>query len=72
MSGLDTFKTYSPVTLGVGFLFVAVGLWAAFEFLPGTRTAIAGAFIFVLFVFIPISLGVAIMRNQLRLRRISR
>jgi hypothetical protein len=70
MNGLDTFKTYNPVTLSMGCLWVAVGFWVVFELIRhGTRTAIGGAFIFVLFVFIPIGLGAAIIQNQLRLRK---
>jgi hypothetical protein len=68
MSLLDTFKTYNPVTLTVGCLWVAVGLWAIFMLLP-TRTLIGDVFILVLCVVIPISLGAAIIHNQLRLRK---
>ena len=73
MSLLDTFKTYNPVTLAVGIFFMAVGVWAIAELvLHRVRTAIGGVFVVVLFVFIPVSLGTAIVHNQLRLRRNSK
>jgi hypothetical protein len=58
VSLLDTFKTYNPVTLAVGCLFVACGFWTVFEVvLHGARTALGGVFIFVLFVLVPVSLA---------------
>ena len=73
MSLLDTFKTYNPVTLAVGIFFMAVGVWTIAELvLHGVRTAIGGVFVVVLFVLIPVSLGMAIVHNQLRLRRNSK
>lgn len=73
MSLLDTFKTYNPVTLTLGIFFVAGGVWTITELvLHGVRTAIGGVFIVVLFVLIPVSLGMAIVHNQLRLRKNSK
>ena len=66
---MDTFKKYHPVTLIVGIGFVASGVWAAFMFLPGTPTLEGLAFILLFFVVIPVTLGAAIIQNQLRLRR---
>jgi len=73
MSLLDTFKTYNPVTLAVGTFFMAVGVWTIAELvLHPVRTTIGGVFVVVLFVLIPVSLGAAIVHNQLRLRRNSK
>ena len=73
MSLLDTFKTYNPVTLTVGIFFVGCGGWTITELaLHGVRTAIGGVFVVVLFVLIPVSLGMAIVHNQLRLRKNSK
>jgi hypothetical protein len=70
VSLIDTFKTYNPVTLAVGCLFVLCGSWTVFEvIMHGVRTSAGGIFIFVMFVLLPVSLGVAIIHNQLRLRR---
>jgi hypothetical protein len=67
MRGFDTSK-YNPVYLFIGCFWVAGGVWAAFKFLP-TRTLIGDVFLLVIFVLFPISLGVAVIRTQLRLRR---
>ena len=73
MSLRDTFKTYNPVTAVVGCGFVFAGIWTIFQALVhGVRTHIGGVFVFVLFVLIPISLGVAIIHNQLSLRKTSK
>jgi len=70
MSLFDTFKTYNPVTLTVGIFFMAGGVWTITELvLHGVRTAIGGVFVVVFFVLIPVSLGMAIVHNQLRLRK---
>jgi len=73
MSLLDTYKTYNPVTLVVGCGFVAYGLWLVSELLlHGVCTILGGVFIFVFFICIPASLGIAIIHNQLRLRKNSK
>ena len=70
MSLTDTFKTYNPVTLAVGCGFVVCGFWTVFEVVThGVRTVAGGIFVFVMAVLLPLSLGVAIIHNQLRLRR---
>jgi len=72
MSLRATFETYNPVTLAVGCIFVACGLWVVFEVvLHGLRTA-AGGFVLVLVAVMPVTLGVAIVHNQLRLRKNSK
>jgi hypothetical protein len=72
MSLRGTFERYNPVTIGVGCGFVACGLWIIFELvLHGVRTAVGGV-VLVLFAAIPVSLGVAIIHNQVRLRRNSK
>jgi len=38
----------------------------------GVRTAVGGLFIFALFILFPLSLGIAIIHNQLRLRKRSK
>lgn len=73
MTLLDTWKTYNPVTLIVGCFFVAVGLWTIGElFLHPVRTGLGVVFVSVFFAFFPISLGLAIIQNQLRLRKNSK
>ena len=73
MSLFDTFKTYNLVTLTLGIFCVAVGVWTITELaLNGVRTAIGAVFVVVLFVLIPVSLGMAIIHNQLRLRKNSK
>jgi len=73
MSLGDAFKTYNPVTLALGIFLVAAGLWTITELVVyGVRTAIGGVFVVVLFVLIPVSLGMAIVQNQLRLRKNSK
>jgi len=73
MSLGDTFKTYNPVTLTLGILFVAAGFWTIAMLLAhGVRTAVGGLFIFVLFILFPLSLGIAIIHNQLGLRKRSK
>ncbi len=68
--GRDTFKTYNPVTLAVGCLFVVCGLWIVFAILYyGTRTLVGGLVVFVLGALIPLSLGAVIIRDQLRSRK---
>jgi hypothetical protein len=70
MSLRDTFGTYNPVTLGVGCFFVACGAWTVLELLlHGVRTVLGGIVVVVLTVFVPVSIGVAIIHNQLRLRK---
>ena len=78
MGPRDTLKTYNPVTLVVGCLFVACGLWVVVEaLLHGVGTnwwrttagAAGGIVMFLLVIVIPISLGAAIIHNQLRLRK---
>jgi hypothetical protein len=70
MFGLDTFKTDNPVTVAVGCFFVGCGLWILFELLShGTVTLIGGFVIFGLAALMPIGLGVAIIHNQIRLRK---
>lgn len=70
MSLTDTFKTYNPVALAVGCVFVFGGLWTGFEVvMHGVRTVLGGIFVFVIAVLLPLSLGVAVIHNQLRLRR---
>jgi hypothetical protein len=58
----DTFKTYNPVTLALGFFFVAGGAWTI------TMLILRGVVV-VLFALIPGGLGIAIVHNQLRLRK---
>ena len=66
----DTFKTYNPITLTVGCGFVLCGFWTLFEVVThGVSTVAGGIFVFVMAVILPLSLGVAIIHNQLRLRR---
>jgi multisubunit Na+/H+ antiporter MnhG subunit len=66
----DTFETYNPITLGVGCLFVACGVWAVLELLlHGVRTVLGGIVVVILAVFVPVSIGAAIIHNQLRLRK---
>lgn len=73
MSLLDTFRTYNPVTLAVGSFFVLCGVSSITELvLHGVRIAIGGVFVVVLFVLIPVSLGIAIVDKQLRLRKNSK
>jgi hypothetical protein len=72
MSARDTLKIYHPVTLVVGCGCVMFGILASVELLPGTPTVIGDIFILTLFVLLPISLGAAIIHNQLRLRRNSK
>ena len=73
MNLFDTYKTYNPVTLAVGIFFVGAGVWTiAALLLHGVRTVVGGIFVVVLFVLIPVSIGTAIVHNQLRLRKISR
>jgi len=73
MSLVDTFKTYNPVTLALGIFFVAAGVWTiTMLVLHGVRTAIGGVVVVVLVVLIPVSLGMAIVQNQLRLRKNSK
>jgi len=70
MSLRDTFQTYNPVTLIFGWLFVACGVWAVAELLlRAVRTVLGGIVVFVLAVLIPVSIGAAIIHNQLRLRK---
>jgi hypothetical protein len=70
MSLRDTFQTYNPVTLVLGWLFVACGAWAVVELLlRGVRTALGGIVVFVFAGLIPVSIGAAIIHNQLRLRK---
>ena len=69
--GLLTFKTYNPVTLLVGVGFVAGGGWIVFELAPhafSLRNWPGLAFLTVS-GFMPIGIGAAVIRNQLRLRR---
>ena len=73
MTLLDTYRTYNPVTLIVGCGFVACGLWTVSElFLHGVHTVLGGVVIFILFILIPTSLGIAIIHNQLQLRKHSK
>jgi len=70
MSLRDTFQTYNPVTLVVGCFFVAYGAWMTLELLlHGVRTFLGGIIVFILAVFMPVSIGIAIIHNQLRLRK---
>ena len=78
MGPRDTLKTYNPVTLVVGCGFVACGLWVVAEvLLDGVSTnwwrtaagAAGGIVMLLLCIVVPISLGAAIIHNQLRLRR---
>jgi multisubunit Na+/H+ antiporter MnhG subunit len=70
MSLRDTFERYNPVTLGVGCLFVACGAWTVLELLlHSVRTILGGIVVVVLAVFVPVSIGTAIIHNQLRLRK---
>ena len=65
-------KTYNPVNLVLGCVFVFCGLWVAHKFLFSVPTFIMGIFVFDAFVLLPIIFGVSIIRNQLRLRKNSR
>jgi hypothetical protein len=70
MSRTDIFKTYSQVTLGVGFGFEFCGVWNFREFMTHELRTVAGSILFVvIFVLLPLSVGGAIIPNQLRLRR---
>jgi hypothetical protein len=72
MSLLDTYKTYNPVTVAVGCMFVGAGFWLLFELVRhGARTT-AGIFVIVLLAALPISVGAATIHNQLQLRRNAR
>ena len=54
----------------MGCLFVVCGLWIVFVILYyGTRTLVGGLVVFVLGAFIPLRLGAAIIREQLRARK---
>src|SRR5947209_12761846 len=66
---LNTFKTYNPITLVVGISFVGVGIWGALFCLRGVPTSEGLVFILVFAVLLPLSLGAAIIENQLRLRK---
>ena len=70
MSRDDWFKNYNPVTLALGILFIAAGVWTITELVVhGVRTSIGGVVIVVLGVLVPLSLGLVIIQNQLRLRK---
>jgi len=72
MSLWDTFETYNPVTLLVGCGFVGAGLWVTIQFALHGKHSAAGIFVMSIFILMPVSVGVAIIHNQLRLRRISK
>ena len=58
-------KTYNPVTLAVGCLFVVCGFGIFFAILHyGTRTLVGGLIVFILGALMPLSLGVVIIRDQ--------
>jgi uncharacterized membrane protein len=69
---LNTFKTYNPITLVAGILFVGAGIWGALSYLRGVPTVQGFLFVLVLAVLLPVCLGAAIIRNQLRLRKTSK
>jgi TRAP-type C4-dicarboxylate transport system permease small subunit len=69
MSLLHTYKVYNPITLLMGCLFVGVGMWLLFELVRHGVQTTAGIFVIVVFAALPISIGAAIIHNQLQLRR---
>ncbi len=69
----DTFKVYHPVTLGADVFFVVFAVWIAIWFLIEPAPTLVGeVFLFTFFVGFPASFGIAVIRNQLRLRNKSK
>ena len=60
---------FEPVGFLVGVFFVASGVWGAIKLLP-TQT-VTGSLLIGVVTLLPICCGLVIIRNQLRLRRIS-
>jgi len=72
MSLWDTFETYHPVTLLLGCGFLGAGLWVTIQFALNGKHSAASIFVMSIFILMPVSLGTAIIHNQLRLRKSSR
>ncbi|PYV72800.1 MAG: hypothetical protein DMG96_24990 [Acidobacteria bacterium] len=62
-------ERFQPVSLVVGVLFVAVGIWDGIRFLPGVPTLVGSIFFSIVFVLLPVCCGVVIIRREWRRRR---